>query len=344
MQSLRLLLVLVLALSHDLSSAGPKPLTSPTPSSCPTPIIEYALPEMLSGPTQITSGSDGNIYFVGRDAFGRITPQGQVSVAYSPREGILPDMTLGSDGNLWITGYTLRTFNNWVQRLTSTGENTTFFPSGNGLPENITNGPDDNLWFTKPNGGLVGRITPQGSITQFYVGSVQESSPWDITSGPDGNLWFTNQYTSTIRQITPGGELTPLIVRTDEPSSAIVIGSDDNLWFTQPWGVEKIVRLSPSGNMTAFDVPAGVADLNDIALGSDGNLWFATDSNSIGRITPAGIVTEVPIPTTGSDVRDIASGPDGNIWFTQANTNKIAKVILGRAHCAFMPLIHLDAP
>ena len=48
------------------------------------------------------------------------------------------------------------------------GEVTEFpIPSQTGSPINIAVGPDRNVWFTK--GGIVGRVTPDGVITEVPV-------------------------------------------------------------------------------------------------------------------------------------------------------------------------------
>jgi streptogramin lyase len=41
-------------------------------------------------------------------------------------------------------------------------------PSQPGSPINIAAGPDGSLWYTK--GGTLGRVTPQGVITEFPAG------------------------------------------------------------------------------------------------------------------------------------------------------------------------------
>src|SRR5687767_3030047 len=71
----------------------------------------------------------------------------------------------------------------------------------------ITQGPDGNLWFTERLGNKIGRITPDGTITEFPVPTAF-SEPWEIAAGPDGNLWFTEQFGHKIGRITPEGEIT----------------------------------------------------------------------------------------------------------------------------------------
>src|SRR5260370_1522739 len=83
-------------------------------------------------------------------------------------------------------------------------------PHPNSMPGAIANGPDGNLWFTESNsqsgsGGTdrIGRMSPDGSVTEFPLGAHAE--PSGIAVGPDGNLWFTEDGANKIGRITPGG-------------------------------------------------------------------------------------------------------------------------------------------
>jgi virginiamycin B lyase len=110
------------------------------------------------------------------------------------------------------------------------------FPLPSQIPPGaITRGPDGNIWFTESETGTtgarkIGRITPQGVITEFPLSS--DGGPVDIAAGPDGNLWFTN-YNGMIERMTPGGKITTFRVpNTDSSPSAIIAGPDGNMWFT----------------------------------------------------------------------------------------------------------------
>lgn len=54
----------------------------------------------------------------------------------------------------------------------------------------ITKGLDGNLWFTESNGNNIGRITPDGKITEFLAPTAQ-SEPYGDAVGPGSTLWFT---------------------------------------------------------------------------------------------------------------------------------------------------------
>src|SRR5262249_37160994 len=78
-------------------------------------------------------------------------------------------------------------------------------PTPDSEPEGIALGPDGNIWFVETGAQKIGRITPQGQLTEFSAGITQ--IPLEIVAGPDGNLWFTEQLNS-IGRITPAGVVT----------------------------------------------------------------------------------------------------------------------------------------
>ena len=78
----------------------------------------------------------------------------------------------------------------------------------------IASGPDGNLWFTELFGNRIGRITPDGKVTEFplitphsYPAGIT-TGPNSIVAGPDGNLWFTETFGGKIGRITPAGVIT----------------------------------------------------------------------------------------------------------------------------------------
>jgi streptogramin lyase len=164
--------------------------------------------------------------------------------------------------------------------------------------ERITTGLDGNLWFTDGVYGnaYVGRITPDGSVTEFPIEDHSDTQLYNITAGPDGDVWL-------------------LGIRN-------TIGQNDERLVA--------IRLSPDGTPTMFDVYADpfVSNVSPLAVGPDGNLWYTasfyadfpgTNQGSIvGRITPAGDVTNFSVGLI--DIAElgvgggITAGPDGNLW------------------------------
>ena len=111
--------------------------------------------------------------------------------------------------------------------------------------------------------------------------------------------------------------------------SAIALGPDGNLWFTQITGgaSDEIGRITPTGTVTEFALPSVNAAPSGITPGPDGNLWFTeSGTNMIGRITTAGVITEFAVPTANSGLTSITAGPDGNLWFTEFTGEKIGRI------------------
>jgi streptogramin lyase len=170
--------------------------------------------------------------------------------------------------------------------------------------ERITTGPDGNLWFTevlRDSGAAVGRIAPDGSVTEFSIEDNSFTQLYNITASPDGNLWM-------------------LAIRTPNRTN------DDQL---------VVIRMTPDGNYTVFGAFLGhsgedfVSNVSPLVVGSDGNLWYTasfysqfpvTNAGSIvGRITPTGDVTNFNFGLTVGIAEEgisggITTGPDGNPW------------------------------
>jgi streptogramin lyase len=213
-------------------------------------------------------------------------------------------------------------------------------------------GPDGNVWFTcfrlgthlgAAQKSIVGRITPQGAVTEFSAGIPAGSSINELVVGPDGNLWFTlvaglggsgrgSRVQSAIGRITPEGNVTLFSagLRKKSYPDEIIAGSDGNLWFLDGTIIStaadtRIGRVTPQGSITEF--PTGLPqslDIGGLAAGPDGNLWFTQvgrpqNANEpgglVGRMDSEGTVTSFGSPT-GASGAPIA-GPDGNLWFVE---------------------------
>lgn len=113
------------------------------------------------------------------------------------------------------------------------------------------------------------------------------------------------------------GQITEFSIPTERSSPhSITAGPEGDLWFTETGG-GKIGRITPSGQIAEFPLPAGSHPFG-IAMGADGNLWFTGDAR-ISRMTPSGEVTEFPLPASESPsvlTGPITAGPNGNLWFT----------------------------
>ena len=160
-------------------------------------------------------------------------------------DGYPYDITIGSDGNFWISGH--------------------FSPQDN---------------FNIP---TVSRLTLKPLLTPYAM-PAPELNADGITAGPDGNVWYTIPSSNAIGRITPAGQMTQFPLPANGGPLDIVTGKDGNLWFTEP-GDNSIGRMTPEGKVTEFRLPVDASFPNQITLGPDGAVWFTESyRNFVGRI------------------------------------------------------------
>jgi len=226
----------------------------------------------------ITSGPDHTLYFVADGAIGRISTRTKAVRLFPALAGTSPEegLTIGPDGNIWFTavnalcpggsGTCSSHYAGAIERMTLNGVVNGYFatPTPYSVPSRIVVGPDGNLWFTEQGNdpeqqspGAIGRITPQGVITEFNT-PTPGSDPHGITVGSDWNLWFTEDK----EQISDSQEV----------------------------GADNIGRITTSGEITEFPfrpLPENVAEgrADGITTGPNGDIYFTDHgANAIGRV------------------------------------------------------------
>lgn len=192
-------------------------------------------------------------------------------------------------------------------------------------PYEIAPGPGG-MWFTEYGRSRIGRIAPDGGVTEFVVNRPARS----IVAGPNGDLWFTSN--KFVSRMTPAGVVADFPVAGD--GWGITVGPDGNIWFTET-GEEfygALGRATPSGQITEFPVSALAYD---IAVGRDGNFWLPDSSefgaDGITRVTTSGAATWFAFRTAEGSPRSagpesVALGPDGNVWFTEFFAEKVGRI------------------
>jgi streptogramin lyase len=243
-----------------------------------------------SDPSGIAAGPDGNMWFIGQSKIGRITPGGAIT-EFAKGGGI--GIAAGPDGNMWFTG-------DGIGRIGVSGMTTRFSkgmsPNSSHGPTGIATGPDGNMWFTDapwsedagPNDARIGRITPDGIITEYSNGIIGDSAPEGIAAGPDGNMWFTESNGNRIGRITMNG------VISEFPATAQILR-------VRQVGMRVAVRLR---------CPAGAAlpCKGTVRLGKTGN-------GGARRLDPlaAGQSTTVVVPISSKWRRLLVAGRRLNV-------------------------------
>ncbi len=182
-------------------------------------LVVFPLPTASSQPRLIVAGRDGNLWFTVEARIGRITPQGTITEFPLPAGVSVNGLAQAPDGTIWFTDACGQDRAlepaEWQRHRVPAA----YPPGDTSPPAPIVAGPDGNLWFgagnlidgspvLSPIPSEIGRITPQGIITEFPVDS---PAPASLTVGPDGNLWITNLPSlgqDMIGRITPAGTVT----------------------------------------------------------------------------------------------------------------------------------------
>ncbi len=222
-------------------------------------ITQYPLPgPNATASSGIAAGPDGAMWFIDNsaNAVGRITMSGAISeYPLPPGSAIADGIALGPDGAMWFVERSA------IGRITMSGAISEFSAgmTPNRSTFGIAAGPDGAMWFTEEIGGLgptndgpgaIGRITMNGTITEFSAGisSSAYAHPSAIVQGPDGAMWFTETGGNALGRIATDGTITELALPTpgNTPSGSvpggITVGPDGALWFTEELG-PKIGRL-----------------------------------------------------------------------------------------------------
>jgi virginiamycin B lyase len=298
-----------------LNEAGPGRIDRMSPSGVITgefsllfgPGFQPYWPEN-SEPSALVFGVGGDVWFTergandeGRSFVDSVTPTGQISEVEIPTAGSMPaGIALGPDGAMWFT----EEGTGAIGRVSGSDVTEYVIPpterSEVMLPRAIVVGGDGDLWFTDrglsdEGQNLVGRITPEGVITEFAI-PAPYADPDALALGADGNIWFTES-PDAIGRITPAGIFTEFTVPSVSGSgSGIAEGPDGNMWFTEDGSA--IGRITPQGVVTTFEgISAGNGLPGSLVQGGEGDLWYV-DGNDVDRLrTPL-----APVDTTAPDV------------------------------------------
>jgi streptogramin lyase len=185
---------------------------------------------IIFGPTP---SPDGSLFFSANEAHQiaveRITPSGgitRLTDGLNPKTFRVGPFAVAADGNLWfrvernlpavktsrVGGATA------IARMTPAGKVTEFtrclrtLPEFAG-PEGLAEGPEGDIWFNTRISGesahpnptstpALGRVTPDGQITEYRYGLSQESEPDSLTVAA-GKIWFIDRRIGAIGELRP---------------------------------------------------------------------------------------------------------------------------------------------
>ena len=196
-----------------------------------TPFNQYTVNVTNVGPTGITAGADGNVWYAKQGGIGKMQPSGMYEEMGVPNGGDSAGICQGPDGNVWFT----QALHNKITSVTPTKQFKDYnVPTAESGPLAIVTGKDGNLWFTEAAvaANKIGRLTPTGQFMEFAI-PTPASNPTGVALGGDGNVWFTEHDARKIGMITTDGVVKEFAIPSGNSPGRIAAGMDGNLWFTE---------------------------------------------------------------------------------------------------------------
>ena len=353
------------------SSTAPPPASTTTtakPSAgdpcAALTVTEFPLSVAGGKPTELTVAPDGAVWFTdnGHAAIGRLAPDGTVRMFPLSRNRQPAGIAVGAGGDIWFTQYA------WydagrspapgapppdpaaigppaIGRIGPDGTLTEFpLPTAEGnrmgapdmgsVPRGIIAGPDGAMWFTEAGADQIGRITADGTISEYPLPSRNHvhAFPDGIVLGPDGAIWFAETLYGALGRIdvaTKAITERPVEPRRLAGSGLLAKGPDGAFWFGG-WD-SSLGRMTTAGRTSAFPL-SPAQQVNALTAGPDGRLWVADDrSAAIFRVTTGGAVRQL-LTVPGVPANDwealggLAAGNDRSVWLATPSSNRILRI------------------
>jgi virginiamycin B lyase len=234
------------------------------------------------------------------------------------------------DGTVWFTLESSdsigRVRNRQVERIPKGAESIE--------PLGLAVDADGGAWYTEAPKQRISRAAPDGSIASFGL-STPVARLGRLTVAPDGAVWFAESTVGSVTRLRDGRFTRHVVaaLATKVPADAVPFGvavaPDGTVWATLP-SADKLLRISPGGEATAFDVPTRKSGLGDVAVGPDGVVYFlAMTANKIGRLAGEKF-EEFTVPTPKAGLTALAVAPDGAVWFTELRGHRLGRLADGK--------------
>jgi virginiamycin B lyase len=254
--------------------------------STPEPVT----PTKNAGPNAIASGPNGLLWFTETN-IGKIA---QINGAQNPvvTEFLLSNtsrptaLTLGSDGNMWITDPATNAI--WKVSQKGVVGGPCLLPS-NADPTSIATGSDGALWFTEPGLNRIGRLPVTntascGSVTHFNI-PTRNAGLSTIVAGADGSLWFTERTAKKIgRMLVTGHVAAEYSLKPATNPTSLIEGIDNNFYFSDP-GTNQIGQfVTSTQKVKLFKIPTANSQPAGLILGNDQEVYFVEmAANKLGQ-------------------------------------------------------------
>ena len=240
-------------------------------------------------------------------------------------------VAVGADGTAWFTMDLSpamgRVRDGQIERLPTAKANVE--PVGLGI------GPDGSAWYTDNGARGISRMSPSGEVASFPL-DTPIVRLGRLAVAADGAVWFAEPTGYSITRLKDG-ELTRHVF--DSPRGepyGVAVAPDGTVWATLKSG-DQLLHLTPSGEMSVFDVPREAAVPSDVAVGPDGTVWFIELRDSRIASLKNGKFEEFEVAADNPMLSGLVVTPDGAVWFGMLRSGTLGRLQNGRVDSFKLP-------
>lgn len=190
-------------------------------------------------------------------------------------------------------------------------------------------------WFTDPTEVQISSVRTDGHIQSYPLGTpIARLARLAIAS--DGAVWFAESTSFSFTRLKDGQFRRHVPRQSMGAPYGVAVDSQGNAWGTLQ-SANQIVKISPTGEMTDYEIPTRGSAPSDIAIDAAGRVWFLEfRSNKIGSFAD-GKFTEYAVPGEWSGLTGLAVAPDGAIWFGMLRAQSLGRLRNGEFKFFRMP-------
>ncbi|MDO8185357.1 hypothetical protein Q5424_06740 [Conexibacter sp. JD483] len=234
-----------------------------------------------------------------------------------PVSGTPGQLTLGPDGNIWVT---LSSGDGDIAKIAPDGRVEEFRDAKLNGAVGIVSGPDGRVWLTEP-GRFVSfsPADPVGSATEVPAPQIRFVNR--VVVDDAGVLWTASD--DNVVSTTTAGVVRSFRVTGLLSARGIAFGGDRRLWIVDFLGASVISVGRDGSDVQTFDVGAGTGP-QEIAAGPGTQVAYTDPQNEVGRITPPGPPLRTQLPL--SDPFGLTFAIDGAWWIARFAADDLARL------------------
>lgn len=200
--------------------------------------------------------------------------------------------------------------------------------------------PAGTVWYTDALDQAITSLSPGGEFRKYPL-DTPIARLARLTVGKDGTVWFAEGTAYSITSLKDGKVARHVINNVRGGPYGVAVDAQGNAWATLQGG-NQILKITPAGEMSEYEVPTRSSSPTDIAVDAGGVVWFVEFRGSkVGRFAD-GKFTEFVVPSKSwGGLSGIAVAPDGSVWFGALRENAIGRVRDGEVK--LFPLPRPDA-